>query len=139
MASADLVIDILSELEQRGAGRAVVDQGTAGREHLVARALADDPELTVQLQNGLAALRELDDYLGCGTAARASTLPEIPGYQLEGELGVGGMGTVFKAQQLSLKRPVAMKVMWKHGFRLQQRDQRFRARPSWSRGSSIHT
>ncbi|MGF1525312.1 MAG: serine/threonine-protein kinase, partial [Candidatus Competibacterales bacterium] len=36
---------------------------------------------------------------------------EIPGYSIQGELGRGGMATVFLAQQTSLERRVALKVM----------------------------
>jgi serine/threonine-protein kinase len=38
-------------------------------------------------------------------------LPQIPGYELETVLGRGGMGVVFKAQHLKLKRFVALKMM----------------------------
>ncbi len=37
--------------------------------------------------------------------------PEIPGYRLEALIGRGGMATVYRATQLSLERPVAIKVM----------------------------
>lgn len=36
---------------------------------------------------------------------------KIPGYRLNNKLGQGGMGTVYHATQLSLDRPVAIKVM----------------------------
>jgi len=36
---------------------------------------------------------------------------EIPGYQIEGVIGKGAMGMVYKATQLSMKRTVAIKVL----------------------------
>src|SRR5262245_44793906 len=37
-------------------------------------------------------------------------LPEIPGYEVEAVLGVGGMGVVFRARHLRLNRVVALKM-----------------------------
>ncbi len=52
---------------------------------------------------------------GDGTFASPPPPPElrstIPGYEIERELGAGGMGRVYLARELSTKRQVALKVM----------------------------
>src|SRR5437588_9761088 len=48
---------------------------------------------------------------GDSESAAPSELPSIPGYEIEGVLGRGGMGVVYRARHLALKRPVALKMI----------------------------
>jgi serine/threonine-protein kinase len=51
----------------------------------------------------------------------------IPGYQIEGILGRGGMGVVYKARHLALKRVVALKMILSGGHANPEVRQRFRS------------
>lgn len=59
-------------------------------------------------------------------SSNVSTLPQIPGHEVESVLGRGGMGIVYRALQRSLNRPVAVKMLLAGPFACQQELERFR-------------
>jgi len=67
----------------------------------------------------------ITDGPGVEPPAADEPAPEIAGYRVVGPLGRGGMGTVWRAVQLSTQREVALKVMGSGAFASDKR--RFQA------------
>ncbi|HKI17186.1 MAG TPA: protein kinase, partial [Isosphaeraceae bacterium] len=79
----------------------------AGKEPDRSRLLADNPELASQLEACLAGIDFVHNATGSG-AQEWTTLGE---FRILREIGRGGMGVVYEAEQTSLRRRVALKVM----------------------------
>ncbi|HEY2588389.1 MAG TPA: protein kinase, partial [Tepidisphaeraceae bacterium] len=81
------------------------------------------PELLPKVRSGLRHLRQLEEEVsalfppsddgdaGTQRLPRPAEFPVVPGYEVLGILGQGGMGIVFRARHLRLNRAVALKMI----------------------------
>lgn len=106
-----------------------VELPAAQRAAALDRLCPDDPELRREVEDLLRTQEQLPLHSGLGVVLDPDDLPaelEIDGkYRIVRRIGDGGMGTVYEAEQLSMRRCVALKILAARPCRDQQARQRF--------------
>jgi serine/threonine protein kinase/predicted Zn-dependent protease len=128
MRSEERVAEILGDWRERR------DRG----EYLApAEVIAAHPEVADELRLRFEAMALADRFFGSKRSARASA-PTLAGYRIVRELGRGGMGVVYEAEQQAMRRRVALKVLYPSVTSTSQSVQRFQ-REAWAAGRLKHT
>ncbi len=89
--------------------------------------VVDDPAATIASEDGDRRAPPEDLTIGSGGEVAPALRSAVPGYEILGELGRGGMGVVYQARHVHLNRLVALKMILA-GVHVGPRDlQRFRS------------
>jgi serine/threonine protein kinase len=116
--------DMLQEAQLQGLFARYVEHHVEHGDTLsVAELCRNDPELRGRLQALIDDYHALDETLASPSALRVGD--RVGSYRIVAQLGSGGMGEVYKAEDMKLRRPAAIKVLHPEAAADRDRLQRF--------------
>jgi serine/threonine protein kinase/tetratricopeptide (TPR) repeat protein len=88
-----------------------VESGTGQMDDVLAELFAEHPDLADELRASVRTLVDSGLFAEDGTSAQGAFPERLGDFRLQRRLGRGGMGVVYLAEQCSLGRPVALKLV----------------------------